>query len=138
MGGDLAHYAQNNSGPGGLEPQIALGSTGRLALGAEGPLDWTVVGYMERCDLLGPGDDSEEQSFWREYLLYHRTAGFAFLVDAEDGWSWVRPMTGAGGHRPGRHGAGHGLHAALPLRCHGHLGAGRVLRRVQRDERAPT
>ncbi|MFO1341021.1 MAG: DUF4178 domain-containing protein [Burkholderiaceae bacterium] len=94
VGGDLAHYAQNNSGPGGLEPQIALGSTGRLALGAEGPLDWTVVGYMERCDLPAPGDDSEEQSFWREYLLYHRTAGFAFLVDAEDGWSWVRPMTG--------------------------------------------
>jgi hypothetical protein len=94
VGGDLAHYAQNNSGPGGLEPQIPLGSTGRLALGAEGPLDWTVVGYMERCDLPGPGDDGE-QTFWREYLLYHRTAGFAFLVDAEDGWSWVRPMTGA-------------------------------------------
>lgn len=94
VGGDLAHYAQNNSGPGGLAPQIPLGSTGRLALGAEGPLDWTVVGYMERCDLPGPGDD-DEQTFWREYLLYHRTAGFAFLVDAEDGWSWVRPMTGA-------------------------------------------
>jgi len=93
VGGDLAHYAQNNSGPGGLEPQIPLGSTGRLALGAEGPLDWTVVGYMERCDLPGPDDD--EQTFWREYLLYHRTAGFAFLVDAEDGWSWVRTMTGA-------------------------------------------
>ncbi|HJV61981.1 MAG TPA: DUF4178 domain-containing protein [Albitalea sp.] len=94
VGADLSHYAQNNSGPGGLAPQIPLGSTGRLALGAEGPLDWTVVGYMERCDLPGPGDD-EEQAFWREYLLYHRTAGFAFLVDAEDGWSWVRPMTGA-------------------------------------------
>ena len=94
VGGDLAHYAQNNSGPGGLQPQIPLGSTGRLALGAEGPLDWTVVGYMERCDLPGAGDD-DEQTFWREYLLYHRTAGFAFLVDAEDGWSWVRPMTGA-------------------------------------------
>jgi uncharacterized membrane protein YgcG len=93
VGADLRHYAQNNSGPGGLEPQIPLGSTGRLALGAEGPLDWTVVGYMERCDLPGPGDD--EQTFWREYLLYHRTAGFAFLVDSEDGWSWVRPMTGA-------------------------------------------
>jgi hypothetical protein len=94
VGGELAHYAQNNSGPGGLQPQIPLGSTGRLALGAEGPLDWTVVGYMERCDLPEAGDD-EEQTFWREYLLYHRTAGFAFLVDAEDGWSWVRPMTGS-------------------------------------------
>lgn len=90
---DLAHYAQNNSGAGGLEPQIPLGRVGRLALGAEGPLDWQVVGYQERCDLPGPGDD--EQTFWREYLLYHRTAGFAFLVDADDGWSWVRPLTGA-------------------------------------------
>jgi hypothetical protein len=32
--------------------------------------------------------------FWREYLLYHRTEGFAFLVDAEDGWSWTAPITG--------------------------------------------
>ena len=95
VGADLKHYAQNNAGPGRLEPQIPIGSTGKLALGAEGPLDWQVVGYMERCDLPAPGDDSEEQSFWREYLLYNRGAGFAFLVDAQDGWSWVRPMTGA-------------------------------------------
>jgi hypothetical protein len=93
LGADLACYAQANSGAGGLEPQIPLGRTGRLALGAEGPLDWQVVGYQERCDLPAPGSD-DEQTFWREYLLYHRTAGFAFLVDAEDGWSWVRPLTG--------------------------------------------
>ena len=92
VGEDLAFYAQTNSGEGGLEPQIPLGSVGRLALGAEGPLDWQVVGYQERCDVI-PGED--EQSFWREYLLWHRTAGFAFLVDAEDGWSWMRPLTGA-------------------------------------------
>ena len=94
VGVDLTYYAQNNSGPGGLQPQIPLGSTGRIALGAEGPLDWTVVGYQERCDLPEPNDD-DEQTFWREYLLYHRTAGFAFLVDTQEGWSWVRPMTGA-------------------------------------------
>jgi hypothetical protein len=93
-GADLQHYAQNNSGAQGAGPLIPLGSTGRLALGVEGALDWQVVGYQERCD--EPGADSDdEQSFWREYLLYHRTAGFAFLVDAEDGWSWVRPLTGA-------------------------------------------
>ena len=34
--------------------------------------------------------DDDEQTFWREYLLYHRSEGFAFLVDAEDGWSWTR------------------------------------------------
>jgi hypothetical protein len=32
--------------------------------------------------------------FWREYLLYHRSEGFAFLVDADDGWSWTVPITG--------------------------------------------
>ena len=94
VGVDLRYYAQNNSGPGGLEPQIPLGRTARLALGDGAPIDWQVVGYMERCDLPAPGDDEEEQTFWREYLLYNRTAGFAFLVDAEDGWSWVKPMTG--------------------------------------------
>lgn len=92
VGTDLAHYAQNVSGAHGIEPQIPLGRVGRLALG--GPeTDWQVVGYQERCDLPEPGDD-DEQTFWREYLLYSRTAGFAFLVDTEEGWSWVRPLTG--------------------------------------------
>jgi hypothetical protein len=50
---------------------------------------WQVVGYAERCEV---GDD--EQSFWREYLLYHREDGFVFLVDAEAGWSWTAPLTG--------------------------------------------
>ncbi len=40
-------------------------------------------------------DEDDEQTFWREYLLYHRSVGFAFLVDAEDGWSWSAPITGA-------------------------------------------
>jgi hypothetical protein len=53
-----------------------------------------VVGYLERCDLPAPGGD-DEQTFWREYLLYNRSTGFAFLVDTDDGWSWVRPITGA-------------------------------------------
>ena len=85
----LAHYAQGN----GSEPQIPLGSIGTLALGSAQPLPWQVVGYVERCEV--PEDDEDEQTFWREYLLYHRTEGFAFLVDAEDGWSWAAPITGA-------------------------------------------
>lgn len=94
VGADLTHYAQNNTGAGGLEPQIPLGTMGRLGLGGA-PVGWQVVGYLERCDLPEPGDDEEEQTFWREYLLYEPKQGFAFLVDAEDGWSWVRPITGA-------------------------------------------
>jgi hypothetical protein len=93
VGADLAHYKQNNAGDSGLEPQLPLGSVGTLKLADEQALPWQVVGYLERCDV--PEDAEEEQTFWREYLLYHRTAGFAFLVDAEDGWSWVVPLTGA-------------------------------------------
>lgn len=89
VGGDLKHYAQNN----GAEPLIPLGTVGSLRLGGPQALAWQVVGYVERCEL--PEDDDDEQSFWREYLLYHRTTGFAFLIDAEDGWSWSAPITGA-------------------------------------------
>jgi hypothetical protein len=93
VGTALAHYKQANSGHDGAEPQLPLGATATLALGKEGPLPWTVVGFVERCDI--PDDSEDETTFWREYLLYNQGAGFAFLVDAEDGWSYVRPITGA-------------------------------------------
>lgn len=92
IGADLSHYAQDNSGHDGAEPQIALGSTGRLSLEAR-ELDWQVVGYQERCDV--PSDPEDDQVFWREYLLFNRHEGFVFLVDSEDGWSWAKPLTGA-------------------------------------------
>ena len=88
IGGDLAHYAQGH----GSEPQIPLGTVGNLALGGSA-LPWQVVGYVERREI--PEDEEDEQTSWREYLLYHRSAGFAFIVDAEDGWSWTAPITGA-------------------------------------------
>jgi hypothetical protein len=88
VGADLQHYAQAN----GSEPLIPLGSVGTLQLGAKQLEHWQVVGYAERCEI--PEDPEDEQVFWREYLLYHRTAGFAFIVDAEDGWSWTAPITG--------------------------------------------
>ena len=88
VGADLAHYAQSNRG----EPLLPLGSTGRLALTRSTVLPWQVVGYVERCEVAEGNDD--EQSFWREYLLYHRVEGFAFIIDAQDGWSWSAPITG--------------------------------------------
>lgn len=91
VGGDLQHYAQQTSQERGMEPLIPLGSTGTLALG-KAALPWQVVGYAERCEI--PESDEDEQTFWREYLLYHRTEGFAFIVDADDGWSWTAPLTG--------------------------------------------
>lgn len=93
VGGDLAHYRQNVK----YEPQIPLGSVGTLALGLPGtpasPLPWQVVGFAEKREI--PEDAEDDASTWCEYLLYHRTAGFAFLVDAEDGWSSAIPLTGA-------------------------------------------
>ena len=89
VGSDLAHYAQEN----GSEPLIPLGTNGALKLGNRAGVTWQVVGYVERCEVPDDAED-EEQSFWREYLLYHRTSGFAFLIDAEDGWSWSAPITG--------------------------------------------
>ena len=87
VGGDLAHYRQQQ----GSEPGIALGTVGTLALGGA-PQRWQVVGYVERCEV--PDDPDDERVFWREYLLYHASEGFAFLVDADDGWSWAVPITG--------------------------------------------
>lgn len=92
VGADLSHYAQSNAGHDGAEPQIPLGSSGRLALDGR-DVEWQVVGYLERCDI--PDDSDDEQTFWREYLLFNRQEGFVFLVDSEDGWSWAKPLTGA-------------------------------------------
>ncbi len=92
IGSALAHYAQNH----GDEPLIPLGRVGTLKLG-KAALNWQVVGYVERCEVdTGDHDDEDDgQSFWREYLLYNRLHGFAFLVDSEEGWSWSIPITGA-------------------------------------------
>ncbi|MDP9044507.1 MAG: DUF4178 domain-containing protein [Pseudomonadota bacterium] len=88
VGGELQHYAQGVA----LEPLIPLGSIGQFAFGSGQVQPWQVVGYVERCEVPESADD--EQTFWREYLLYHRTEGFAFIVDAQDGWSWSVPITG--------------------------------------------
>jgi len=83
------------------EPPIPLGRMGRLSLDGQSPAGaWQVVGYQERCDLPEAGSD-DEQSFWREYLLFNRLEGFAFLVDTREGWSLVRPLTGAPAQGPG-------------------------------------
>ena len=77
-----------------VSPLIALGSVGQLQ-GAR----WQVVGFQHRTGH-EPGDD-EERFGWDEYLLYNLKLGFSFLVDAEDGWSLVKPVTGAPGYKPG-------------------------------------
>jgi ribosomal protein S27AE len=89
IGPDMAHYAQVNR----TEPGIPLGRTGTLPIpSGAAPLPWQVVGYMERMELMSDGSDEAEA--WREYLLYNRQEGFAFLVDTNEGWSVVRVLTG--------------------------------------------
>ena len=100
FGEQLASVAQAARPPSGQEPRIALGTTGRLAVDGTQPSDWQVVGFLVRTDI--PEDGDESPTPWREYLLYHRTAGFAFLVDTSEGWSVVRPLTGAPELRSGR------------------------------------
>ena len=90
IGPDMAHYAQVNR----MEPGIPLGRTGTLPIpSGAAPLPWQVVGYMGRMELMGAGGDEAEA--WREYLLYNRAEGFAFLVDTNSGWSVARVLTGA-------------------------------------------
>lgn len=83
IGGELAFARQHEP----VQPLIALGRTGKLQ-----GVDWQVVGFQHRTGK-APGDD--EVFGWSEYLLYHTRRGFSFLVDSEEGWSQVRPTTGA-------------------------------------------
>ena len=83
IGGELRAATQDEP----VQPLIPLGSKGQLQ-----GVQWQVVGFQHRMGV-EPGDD--EHFGWSEYLLYNRKRGFAFLVDSEEGWSLVRPTTGA-------------------------------------------
>lgn len=83
VGGELRHALQDEP----VQPLIPLGRQGQLQ-GAS----WQVVGFQHRMGV-EPGDD--EHFGWSEYLLYNKMRGFCFLVDSEDGWSIVKPTTGA-------------------------------------------
>lgn len=71
-----------------VAPLIPLGSRAQLQ-GAS----WQVVGFQHRMGH-APGDEDEHYG-WSEYLLYNQKRGFLFLVDADEGWSLVKLVTGA-------------------------------------------
>lgn len=83
VGGELRSATQSEP----VQPLLALGAKGQLQ-----GVHWQVVGFQHRMGV-EPGDD--EHFGWSEYLLYNQKRGFAFLVDSEEGWSLVRPATGA-------------------------------------------
>jgi DNA-directed RNA polymerase subunit RPC12/RpoP len=83
IGGELRHAAQGQP----VQPPIALGSIGQLQ-----GVPWQIVGFQRRTG----HEPGEGESFdWDEYLLYHKTRGFCFLADTQDGWSVVAPTTGS-------------------------------------------
>ena len=87
IGGELRHALQDEP----VDLLIPLGTLGQLQ-----GVQWQVVGFQHRMGQ-EPGQDTDdsEQFGWNEYLLYNARRGFTFLVDAEDGWSLVKPTTGA-------------------------------------------
>ena len=84
LGGELRHAQQDEP----VQPLIPLGSSGQL----QGVL-WQVVGFQHRMG--HELNDPDEHFGWEEYLLYNAKRGFIFLVDSTEGWSLVRPATGA-------------------------------------------
>jgi hypothetical protein len=83
IGGELRHAIQDEP----VRPVIPLGSVGRF----DG-VSWQAVGFQHR---LGKVPEEDEWFGWSEYLLYNRQKGFVFLVDSQEGWSWVKTTTGA-------------------------------------------
>jgi hypothetical protein len=84
IGGELKHATQDEP----VQPLIALGSSGTLQ-----GMPWQVVGWQHR---MGTAPTEPDEHFgWDEYLLFNRQRGFTFLVDSTEGWSVVKPATGA-------------------------------------------
>jgi endogenous inhibitor of DNA gyrase (YacG/DUF329 family) len=84
IGGELQHASQDEP----VQPLIPLGSQGTL----QGVV-WQVVGFQHRMGVdMG---ESAEHFGWEEYLLFNAKRGFLFLVDSTEGWSVVKPTTGA-------------------------------------------
>jgi ribosomal protein L37AE/L43A len=90
LGGALRHAVQDEP----VQPLIPLGTTGQLQ-----GVHWQVVGYQHRMG--HEPEDPDEHFGWEEYLLYNRKRGFIFLVDSQEGWSVVKPTTGAPTFSPG-------------------------------------
>ena len=83
IGAELRHAEQDEP----VQPLIRLGSEGRMQ-----GVAWQVVGFQHR---MGRAAGDDESFGWSEYLLFNDKRGFSFLVDSDEGWSLLRPTTGA-------------------------------------------
>ena len=79
--GKLAYLETLNVGK--KEFVIPLGAVGNL-----NDVEYTVIGAMQRS-VTYEGTDY----FWSEYLLYQPRVGFRWLVDSENHWSFVEPVS---------------------------------------------
>lgn len=66
-----------------VHPVIPLGSVGTLH-----GIECTVIGFMSRS-VTEAGTDY----FWTEYLLYNPREGFRWLVNSQNHWSFVSPLS---------------------------------------------
>jgi hypothetical protein len=69
--------------PGRIAPLIPLGTTGTYA-----GTSYTVIGFLVRSV-------TEEGTIyrWQEYLLYNPSVGFRWLVNSDDHWNFVTPVS---------------------------------------------
>jgi hypothetical protein len=65
-----------------VEPKLPLGSIGKLY-----NADYTVIGFTQRSVHF------DKDYFWQEYLIYNPQIGFRWLVDSDDHWNFVQPVT---------------------------------------------
>jgi hypothetical protein len=63
------------------QPQIPLGSKGKID-----DVESTVAGYVRRSVHF------DQTYYWDEYLLFNQAAGFRWLVQSDNHWSFVTPI----------------------------------------------
>ncbi|MFT3909204.1 MAG: DUF4178 domain-containing protein [Ferruginibacter sp.] len=74
--GNLEKKEKNNTDP---QPDIQIGCTGTI-----NNISFKVIGYSQKMEY------SQGQSKWKEYVLYNREHGFAFLSEFEGHWIYVK------------------------------------------------
>src|SRR6266542_4307935 len=65
----------------GPKPLVPLGGKGKI-----GGTEFVVAGFMQRSVTF------DIKYYWTEYLLFNPNAGFRWLVDSDDHWSFVDPV----------------------------------------------